>query len=205
MFFGLTAVFVIGIFRYSKYFQEKEGVDISEIDTTVSGTQDEKENSDQKKIVYDDVVNLKKEEVVATTTSYQLKTTTVSTPLVNLGCNANVDSGTTVVGCGETQSEDTGPRSAGGNVVFPDHTSVIRFEYRFTGIEDGDYAAIAVDGRPVWVLSAKTAGITEEFQDGLTWVGDLSGNHFLGIILYPIGSPGVGFEVRNITLVNHAE
>jgi len=138
----------------------------------------------------------------------------VLTPLINnpvdagwfveFGCTVNAESTPTRISCAEfpvaTRSTQARP-SAVMNLMLPPATSRIRFEYRFTGAGDGDYAVVSLDSHPIWsVPSVDTA--SEFISSGPISVGYISGAHFIGVALHEAGAPNTEFEIRSFEFIS---
>lgn len=88
------------------------------------------------------------------------------------------------------------------SVDVPDGAQYLSFEYAFMNIGDGDYAAVHIDDKPIWVLSGESAVQEGEFVDsGPVPIGALTGGHTLTVALYGVGLPNAEFAIRNMRFV----
>lgn len=109
------------------------------------------------------------------------------------GCTFGVVAGVTRIICTEASSP-----FIIATVDIPDDAEFVSFEYAFTNIGDGDYAAVLLDDIPIWVLSGESVMEEGEFFDsGPIPIGDLTGLRRLTVALYGVGEPNAEFEVRN--------
>ena len=87
-------------------------------------------------------------------------------------------------------------------VDIPDDTTHISFEYAFINIGDGDYAAVQLDDRTIWVVSGNSVAEEGEFADsGPIPIGELTGSRRLTVALYGVGEPNAQFEIRNFKMI----
>lgn len=89
-------------------------------------------------------------------------------------------------------------------VSIPEDAEYLSFEYRFTDIGDGDYAAVLVDEVPIWVLSGLSTTQEDFVNSGPLPIGGLAGERKLTIALYGAGEPNAEFEIKNFS-TNHVE
>lgn len=88
-------------------------------------------------------------------------------------------------------------------VDIPEDAAFVSFEYAFTAIGDGDYAAVLLDGNTIWVMSGDAVLEEGVFVDsGPIPVGDLIGSRTLTIALYGVGEPNAEFQIRNFSTIS---
>jgi len=114
---------------------------------------------------------------------------------VDHGCTKSVTgSGSTIIQCVEASS----PFGI-ANVSIPQDAKTLSFQYRFTHIGDGDYAAIYLDNILIWMLAGDSyPGGNEFVNSGLIPIEGLTGERALTVVLYGVNEPNARFEIRNI-------
>lgn len=88
-------------------------------------------------------------------------------------------------------------------VEIPVNATYLQFEYKFSNIGDGDYAAVLIDDTPIWVLAGSNVIQQGEFAEaGPIPIGHLAGSRRLTVALFGVGEPNAAFEIRNFTFLS---
>jgi len=118
-------------------------------------------------------------------------TNQLDTDPLNHGCTVN---GTTI-NCTEASS----PYTAMAITIPPDGIT-ISFTYNFANSGDGDYASVAIDNSPIWILGGSSAAPGIDHDTGPIPIASLTGNRVLTVSLYGVGGKNFGFTIKNITI-----
>lgn len=83
------------------------------------------------------------------------------------------------------------------DIDIPENTQYLSFRYLFTNIGDGDYIAIFIDDKPIWVLSGQSAMEGLIAESGPIPVRGLSGKHKMMVALYGVGEKNAKVEISD--------
>jgi hypothetical protein len=115
---------------------------------------------------------------------------------------ADIPDFTDISGCvrasGVINCEET-PESIGtGTLNLHVDSQYLRFDFRFTGHDSSEYAAVLVAGQVVWLRSAANANASDFVSSGPVPLPVRSGAPTLSVVFYGAGATGAQFELRNL-------
>lgn len=96
------------------------------------------------------------------------------------------------------------------DIVIPESTSYLTFNYLFESAGDGDYAAVFIDDKPVWILSGTNAIVGVKTKAGPIPIRGLAGHRKITLALYGVGEKNAEielgeFEVFDVEIIqNHS-
>lgn len=84
-------------------------------------------------------------------------------------------------------------------ITIPAESSYLVFDYQFSNSKEGDYAAVFIDDKLVWMLSASSANASATSDSGPIPVNGLKGPRRLTLVLFGDNPVTFGFELRNLS------
>lgn len=88
-------------------------------------------------------------------------------------------------------------------VDIPGDAESLSFEYRFTQVGEGDFAAVLLDDLAIWKVSASNFDGTGFIRSGPLPLGVTPGPHKLTVALYGSGDNDSAFELRGLEVSHH--